>query len=325
MKSISKVLIGLLVIVLIAGCAPAASGPSAEKPAEAAKPEQKISISGAFALYPLVVTWAEEYQKLNPNVRIDVSGGGAGKGISDTLSGAVDLGMVSRELAPEETEKEAYGVAVTRDAVFCTVSAANPYLVDLQKTGITKETLAGIFLTGTITTWGQVLGKPEITDEIHAYTRSDAAGAAEMWVKFIGGKKQDELLGIGVNADPGVLEAVIKDPLGIGYNNLGYAYDNTSGAPVTGAAVLALDVNSNQTVDADEDISTKAKAVEGVASGKYPSPPARPLYLVSKGKPTGAALDFITWILSDGQGMVSAAGYVQLTPDQLKESQDKLK
>jgi len=322
MKSISKVLIGLLVIVLIAGCAPA---PSAEKPGEPAKPEQKISISGAFALYPLVVTWAEEYQKINPNVRIDVSGGGAGKGISDALSGAVDLGMVSRELAPEEVEKEAYGVAVTRDAVFCTVSAANPYLAELQKTGITKETLAGIFLTGTITTWGQVLGKPEITDEIHAYTRSDAAGAAEMWVKFIGGKKQDELLGIGVNADPGVLEAVIKDPLGIGYNNLGYAYDNTSGAPVTGAAVLALDVNSNQSVDADEDISTKAKAVEGVASGKYPSPPARPLYLVSKGKPTGAALDFITWILNDGQSMVAAAGYVQLTPDQLKESQDKLK
>ena len=39
-----------------------------------------ISISGAFALYPMVVKWAEEFQKINPQVRINVSAGGAGKG-----------------------------------------------------------------------------------------------------------------------------------------------------------------------------------------------------------------------------------------------------
>ena len=37
-----------------------------------------ISISGAFALYPLTVKWADEYMKLYPNVKIDVSAGGAG-------------------------------------------------------------------------------------------------------------------------------------------------------------------------------------------------------------------------------------------------------
>ena len=102
-------------------------------------PEQKIAISGAFALYPMVVKWAEEYQKVNPNVRIDVSGGGAGKGMADTLAGAVDIGMVSREVSEEEVAQGAYGIAVTRDAVFATVSAQNPYLADLLKMGLPKK------------------------------------------------------------------------------------------------------------------------------------------------------------------------------------------
>jgi phosphate transport system substrate-binding protein len=58
----------------------------------------------------------------------------------------------------------------------------------------------------------------------------DAAGAPETWAKYLGNKKQEDLLGIGVFGDPGIAEAVAKDPLGIGYNNLGYAYDAASEA-----------------------------------------------------------------------------------------------
>jgi phosphate transport system substrate-binding protein len=351
MKNLYKAFAFTLLVALLAGCAgtsatvaptqpaadnsaaattaPAAAATTAPAAADTVAPaaggSKTIAISGAFALYPMVVQWADEYQKLHSDVRIDVSGGGAGKGMSDTLAGAVDIGMVSREVTQEEKDKGAYDIAVARDAVFCTISAQNPYLADLQKMGITKETLAGIYLTGEITTWGQVLGKPEIKDEIHAYTRSDSAGAAEMWAKYMGGKKQDELKGIGVNADPGVLEAVAKDPLGIGYNNLGFAFDLKANTPANGVYVLPLDVNGNKTVDTDEKIDTTQAAVDAVKTGKYPSPPARIEYLVTKGKPTGATADFISWILTDGQQFIPSAGYVELTPDLLKASQDKLK
>jgi phosphate transport system substrate-binding protein len=287
--------------------------------------QKKISVSGAFALYPLMVQWAEKYQTANPNVLIDVSAGGAGKGMSDALAGAVDIGMVSREIAQEETDQGAYGIAVTKDAVFGTVSASNPYLADILKQGLSQKILSGIFLTGEITTWGQALGKPEITDEIHVFTRSDACGAGEMWVKYMGGKKQEELKGIGVNADPGVLEAVIKDRLGIGYNNLNYAFDLKSGKPVNGAGVVPLDINDNGTVDPDEVLDTQAQAVEAITTGRYPSPPARPLYLVTKGKPTATVAEFIQWILNDGQKYVAEAGYIALTTNQLAASKDKLK
>src|SRR3954466_3461557 len=85
--------------------------------------EGTISLSGAFALYPIAVKWGEEFKKLHPNVRFDISAGGAGKGISDAISGLVDLGAVSRDIYPEEIKKGAFPIAVTKDAVVATVNA----------------------------------------------------------------------------------------------------------------------------------------------------------------------------------------------------------
>jgi phosphate transport system substrate-binding protein len=282
-----------------------------------------ITISGAFALYPLMTLWAEEYSKLNPGVQLDISAGGAGKGMTDALSGAVDIGMVSRGIKAEEEEQGAYWVSVTKDAVFPVVSASNPVLDDLLAKGVTKEQLIQVYITGEITTWGQLVGKPDITAEIHVYTRSDAAGAPEMWAKFLGDKLQEDLLGIGVNADPGLLQAVIADPLGIGYNNLGYAYDAATDLPAAGAVVLPIDIDGDGTAGTIELLETKTEAIEAVASNQYPSPPARPLNLVTKGKPEGITQAFILWILKDGQKFVGEAGYVALTPDVLAESLEK--
>lgn len=324
-KTLYSLLAALVVVTLsLTACGSNTPAPAATE-AQGGALEGTITISGAFALYPMMTRWAEEFQKLHPNVQFDISGGGAGKGMTDAVSGAVDIGMVSRSIKPEEEAQGAYGVAVVKDAVFPTVNANNPVIDEIMAKGITQEIFIKVFITGEITTWGQVVGKPEITDEIHVYTRSDACGAAEMWAKFTGDKKQEDLLGVAVNADPGLLEAVIKDPLGIGYNNLGYAYDITSDVPVAGALVAPIDLNADGRAGEDELYETMTEAMEAVASGKYPSPPARPLNVVTKGKPTGLVQVFILWILTDGQQFVGEAGYVQLPMEQLTESLEKVK
>jgi phosphate transport system substrate-binding protein len=284
-----------------------------------------LSISGAFALYPMMQTWSVEYTKVNPEVQFNISAGGAGKGMTDVLSGAVDIGMISREITFDEVAKGAYGIAVTKDAVFPTINAQNPVLQDVMAQGITKETFEKIYITGEYTTWGQVVGKPEITDLIHVYTRSDSCGASDVWAKYLGNKKQENLLGIGVSGDPGVLAAVVKDPLGIGYNNLNYAFDTTTGKPVAGISVVPIDVNENGKADPDEIISSNTDAIAAISSGKYPSPPARVEYLATNGKPTGLTQNFIEWILTDGQKFVSESGYVPLTQDQINESLNRLR
>ncbi len=283
-----------------------------------------LTISGAFALYPLMQRWAIEYQKLHPGVQFDISAGGAGKGMTDVLSGVVDIGMVSRAITTEEENQGAYGVPVVMDAVFPTASDKNPVLQDLLARGVTRETFIGIFLTGEIRTWGQVVGRPEMTAEIHAYTRADACGAAEVWAKYLGGQQED-LLGVGISGDPGLLDAVVRDPLAIGYNNLGYAFDANTGRPVTGAIIVPIDVNTNGVAEEWEVLETRSEAQEAIASGKYPSPPARPLYLVTYGKPNGLARDFLEWILTDGQQFVREAGYVPLSAEQLNEALNRVR
>jgi len=286
----------------------------------------QISLSGAFALYPLAVKWAEEFRKLHPKVKIDISGGGAGKGITDALSKVVDLGMVSREIKPEEVTKGAWFVAVAKDAVVPTINAKNPKIKELLAKGITQETATKLFVTGEYKTWGNVLGiKSNIP--VHVYNRSDACGAGETWAKFLGNKKQEDLLGTGVFGDPGVAAAVQKDPVAIGYNNIAYAYDLKTKKPNPGILVLPIDVNKNGKIDAAENFyATSNQLIAAIAQGKYPSPPARDLYLVSKGKPTNPVVkEFLKYILTAGQKYNVPNGYISLPKDKLNKGIAKLK
>ena len=295
---------------------------------QAQKKELKgqISLSGAFALYPLAVKWAEEFKKLHPEVKIDVSGGGAGKGITDALAKVVDLGMVSREVKPEEVAKGAWFVAVAKDAVVPTINAKNPKIKELLARGLTQAVAEKIFITQEYKTWGEVLGV-QSNIPLHLYVRSDACGAGETWAKYLGNKKQEDLKGTAVFGDPGVASAVQKDPLGLGYNNIAYAYDLKTKKPNPGILVLPIDVNNNGKIDAAENFyATSTQLISAIAQGKYPSPPARDLYLVANGKPTNpAVVAFLKFILTEGQKYNVPNGYISLPKDKLNKGIAKLK
>lgn len=284
-----------------------------------------ITISGAFALYPLTVKWAEEFKKIHPGVKFDISAGGAGKGMTDALAKMVDIGLVSREVNPDEVKKGAFAIAVTKDAVVATVSAKNPNLKEILANGLDRDAAINIFVTGKAKTWGQALGIKS-TVPIRVYTRSDACGAGETWAKYLG-KKQEDLLGVGVFGDPGLAEAVKKDPSGIAYNNIGYAYDAKTKQPNPGVKVVPLDINNNGKVDQEENFyNTMDEIVSAIATGKYPSPPARDLYFVTSGKPVKKELvEFIKWSLTEGQKYVLESGYINISKEKLATGLEKIK
>jgi phosphate transport system substrate-binding protein len=325
MRKKTLTLLAVLVVLsmLLAACG---SGKEASQSvSDPGKLSGTISVSGAFALYPMMTVWADEFSKLHPDVQFDVQGGGAGKGMTDTIAGAVDIGMISRSIKPEEEAQDIFWVPVTKDAVFPIISDSDPVKDQILARGISQDIFSKIFITGEIKTWGEVIGDPSITDQINVYTRSDSAGAAEQWAKFSGGKAQDELKGIGINGEPAMVDTVLKDPLGIGYGNLNSVFDLSSGNIVAGIAVPPIDINANGQADAEEVYKIKEDAFKAVANGTYPSPPARFENLATKGKPTGLTLAFIQWILTDGQQYLEQAGYVPLTAEQQAESLAKLK
>ncbi|MDP1621485.1 MAG: PstS family phosphate ABC transporter substrate-binding protein [Bacteroidales bacterium] len=285
----------------------------------------KITLSGAFALYPLTVKWAEEFEKLHPRVIVNVSAGGAGKGMTDALSKMVDLGMYSKSISPEEKAKGAWWIAVAMDAVLPTINANNPVLADLKKKGLTRQKFYDIFISGKIKTWGEAVSTSSSV-ELYVYTRSDACGAGEMWAKYMNGKHQEDLQGLGVNGDPGVADAVRRTPEGIGYNNLCFIYEMSTRKAYTGLDVVPIDLNENGIVDPFEDFyGDMDQVIQAINDGKYPSPPARDLYFVSGGKPTDKLVQtFLKWILTDGQKYVHEAGYVMIKPEQVVKELQKL-
>ena len=257
-------------------------------------------------------------------MKFEISAGGAGKGMTDALSDLVDLGMVSRNIYEEEIEKGAVYVAVAKDAVVVTFNAENPVIEQILEQGVTTEQLIEIFITGEITIWGELVGDPENTDTINIYTRSDACGAAETFANYLG-YHQEDLLGVGVYGDPGLAEAVKTEVYSIGYNNVNYAYDLSTNSAVEGVLVIPLDLNEDGTIQTSEYFyGTRDEIIEAIADDRYPSPPSRDLYLVTKDEFTGATLDFVEWVLTTGQGSATEAGYVPLSAERAASELEKL-
>jgi phosphate transport system substrate-binding protein len=285
-----------------------------------------ISFSGAYSLYPLTQLWASEYNKLHPDVRFDIQAGGAGKGLTDCISGAVDVAMFSRELTPAE-KAQVWSLWLCKDAVLPTINANNPYARQLKIRGLKKAEAQAIYSDGTITTWEELLGiNSKTPHKINVYTRADASGAADTWASFFG-KKQDGLKGIGVSGDPGVADAVKKDINGIGYNSYPYIYDIKSGKKYPGIDVIPIDVNGNGTIDGEENFYDNIRMFEkAVNDGKYPAPPVRNLYFLIKGnsKVNTEVYNFFQWVLTDGQKFLAQAGYVPLPKGDLASSMKKL-
>lgn len=319
-KKITFALIGAILINILSGCS---SKP--EQVSTDTKLSGTISISGAFALYPIAVKWAEEFKKLNPEVKIDISAGGAGKGMTDVLSGMVDVGMLSREIRKEEEEKGAFKIALTKDAVLATVNTNNPVLSEIKQIGITQQEFKKIFVEKKIGYWKDLFKNCKSQEMIYVYNRSDACGAAEIWSLYLE-QKQENLRGVGVYGDPGMADAIKNDKNSIGYNNIVYVYDIDTRKKYEGMEVVPLDLNSNGKIDEDENFYDNLDdLMTAVKNDKYPSPPARDLYFVTKNKPQNEALiSFIKWILTDGQKYVTESGYVQLSDEKIKLELQKI-
>jgi phosphate transport system substrate-binding protein len=284
-----------------------------------------IKVSGAYSLYPMMVIWAQEYHKLHPEINIDVTSGGAGKGMSDALAGAVDLGMVSRDITVAETNQGIVAVAVVEDAVLATINSNNPVINEILQTGLTKQQLKEIFINYSIPTWGQLIGDANNTDAIKVYSRSDPCGAAEAWVKYLGNYTQDDIPTIEeitkVKGDDSMSKSVAGDSLAIGYSNVNYIYSNTTKMPKDGLAVIPLDLNENGVIDPNENFyQNRDDIVNAEINDTIPSPPSRLVYLVTLNNFTGITKDFVQWILTDGQQFTFDNGYGALA-DSIRATQ----
>ena len=273
MKRTRRIFAAALLAATVAGSAHAGRG---------------LTIKGSDTMVILGQRWAEQYMNANPGSVIQVTGGGSGTGIAALINGTTDICMASRPMKADEKRKlrdryQTMGVEIP--------VAKDGLAVYLNEQSAVKELsiaqLRDIY-TGVVTNWKQV-GGPDAP--VVLYGRENSSGT---YVYF----KDNILLGRDFSPRcqtlPGtaaVVNAVAKDPNGIGYGGAAYAKG------VKDCAVRK-----------DEKSPAVLPGAATVKDGSYPV--ARDLYLYTRTKPSGDAKKFIDFVLSaDGQALATQVGY----------------
>jgi len=259
--------------------------------ATAAHAGRPITIKGSDTMVILGQRWAEKYMNEMSGQVVMVTGGGSGTGIAALINGTTDICQASRPMKPDEKLKlrdryQTMGqeIAVARDGLAVYFNESNP----MQKLSI--EQLKAIYM-GQVTNWKQVGGKDAT---IVLYGRENSSGT---YVFF-----KDNVLGgrdfsPRVQTLPGtaaVVNAVSKDPNGIGYGGAAYA---------KGVKDCAIQKDAKSTA-----ILPTAATVK---DGSYPL--WRHLYFYLRKKPEGDTKKFVDWVLSPaGQQLATQVGYFPL-------------
>jgi phosphate transport system substrate-binding protein len=236
---------------------------------------ERITVKGSDTMVILAQKWAEVYMKSNPNMAIQVTGGGSGTGISALINGATDIANSSRKMKPSEKEKLKSRYNTLGIEIACAKDGITVYLHPSNKIKeLTVKQLGDIY-RGDITNWKQVGGADQ---PIKLYGRENSSGTYAPSCQTLPGTAA-------------VVNAVKKDPNAIGYGGAAYA---------EGIEICK--------VKKDDNSPGYVASAETIKSNQYPI--SRYLFMYLKNKPTGEMKKYIDWILSpEGQKLVVDAGY----------------
>src|SRR5512135_26645 len=125
MRNLGLILLGCAMV--LTACGSPASAQSSSSGAQ-----KTIEDVGSDTIVNLALAWAEAYQKVQPDIRISVSGGGSGTGIAALINKTTDIANASRKIKDEETQNaqkndvKPHEIEIARDAIGVIVNPNNP-------------------------------------------------------------------------------------------------------------------------------------------------------------------------------------------------------
>lgn len=304
----------LFCIAICCGCK---SGKS-EKTKDALPAVTKVNvsgnfkISGAYALYPLVRKWSDDFMKIHPDVKIDLEPEGTGQGLEDLLSKKSQLAMISRPLTDEDFDSGIWTVPIAKEGVAAIVNQKNPFIRRILNQGFSPEELLEVFTGNKPLTWGELLDTTGM-EKVMVFIRSDESGASDVFAEFLN-KESTDLKGTGVNGDEDMIKNVQQNPLSIGFCNFSYAFNASTGERIKDIQIVPVDIDYDNKIDRKEiPFSNLEKAHRGLWLGLYPKRLCRELTFGSVGKPGNEAIiQFLKYVLTEGQKDVKASGLCEL-------------
>lgn len=288
----------MIVTVLLSACG--APAPTATPTRPAATPtvgksntpapaglSGQLQLAGSTTVQPLAELLAEAFMSLNPDLTIEVQGGGSSVGVTSAGEGTVDIGNASREIKSSELEKfpdlQVFTIAYDGIAV-------------VTHPGVTLDSLsveqARAIFAGEITNFSEV-GGPDAP--IVVVSREEGSGTRAafeelvMTYKDAAGENQTKPIyerALLQQSNGQVRTTVAGTPHSIGYLSFGFLDSSVRLVAIDGVA----------------------PAVATVKNGSYPI--VRPLNMLTNGAPNALAQAFLDFVLGDAGQAIVAEDYI---------------
>ncbi len=257
-------------------------------------PAATLRINGSTTVQPPVAEAAEALRgELGIEIHMDTFGGSAG-GIAAVADGRAEIGLSSRPLTPEDRQKfPDVDFHLTRIGVDAVALIVSRDVWEAGVRGLSREEMQSIY-EKRVTRWDQIGGPAR---RIAFFNKEPGRGTWEVFAHW--------LYGDGSKAPAANFPEVggneeTRNKVG----STRGALSQLSATWADGKRVFAVGIRM-------EDGSVVEPTAENVASGRYPM--SRPLYLITRGEPTGAARSLIDYMLGPrGQSLVRKHGYLAL-------------
>jgi phosphate transport system substrate-binding protein len=235
-----------------------------------------ITLAGSTAFQPFAEKIAEKFMAVNPEIQVNVQGGGSAVGIQSALSGAADIGMVDLLNLPKET-KSLESTTVAKDGIAIVVNPKNPV------NDLSAEQAKDIF-SGKITNWSAVGGP---ASPIRVVSREEGSGTRSSFDALVLGKEKIASNALFQDSNGTVRETVAGDPDAIGYVSIGLVNER----------VKAVSYNGHNPTN------------DNVKRGVYAL--ARPIFFLYRGQPNEYVKTFLDFVISaPSQNMLKEEGLV---------------
>lgn len=269
--------------------------------------EGTISIDGSSSVYPLTEAVAEEFRKVNPDIKIMVGISGTGGGFKKFLRGEIDISNASRPISKIEIDlSQKNGInfiefPVSYDGMAIIVSPKNSF-VDY----ITVAELKKIWSPesqGKVNTWKQVRSSwPDLP--LNLYGAGTSSGTYDYFTLAINGKAKASRGDYTASEDDNILvQGVSSDPNSLGYFGLVYYQENKNKLKLV-------------PVKATDDAEAIYPNDSTVQFGKY-QPLTRPefIYVNTEAAKKTYVQQFIKFYLENAAALAKEIGYTPLPPE----------